>query len=505
MKQIGLTLCFCYFIHSLLAVTYTFSGTANWDTPANWSPSYPGTSIVDGDEAIIAVGAICTITSGTTISIDGILNNLGELTINGSMFFFLGQLDNAGIITNAGSIDNFGAVINNNGTFNNTSSFTNVGFFYNNRLLNNSSTFSNEVLLENSATGEIINTGTLTNAENLNNNGGTVMNANTLENTATGRLAHNGGTFTNTADGTLTNNGTLYSSAIFINEGIINNNATYDMLTTSEHYGTGAVNNTFPQIGLLSPADDTSVGTYTINGNYSQNITAATTYRVNIQSNAGAGVGHDILNISGTATLTGAVEIYFDNTFVPCVGEEYTIMTYSSLIGMPTSVSLFNTSGVLGTHISLNVNPTNLTVSIDAGLPNSACADLTVLLQGVYNGVDMNNDLGMANLIPTQEPYTNLGYTVTANANITTTNSVVASATADPVIDWVLLELRSSAMPTTVTASSAALVLQSGKVVDINGTSPVSFGTVSSGMYHIAVRHRNHLGVMTNTAVVTVL
>ncbi|MCB0814031.1 MAG: hypothetical protein KDB87_12845, partial [Flavobacteriales bacterium] len=36
-----------------------------------------------------------------------------------------------------------------------------------------------------------------------------------------------------------------------------------------------------------------------------------------------------------------------------------------------------------------------------------------------------------------------------------------------------------------------------GDVVDVDGTSPVSFSGVASGSYHVALRHRNHLGVAT--------
>ena len=64
------------------------------------------------------------------------------------------------------------------------------------------------------------------------------------------------------------------------------------------------------------------------------------------------------------------------------------------------------------------------------------------------------------------------------------------------IVDWVIVELRTTASPATVLASCAALVQADGDVVALNGTSPVSI-TVAAGTYHVAVRHRNHLGVMT--------
>ena len=49
-------------------------------------------------------------------------------------------------------------------------------------------------------------------------------------------------------------------------------------------------------------------------------------------------------------------------------------------------------------------------------------------------------------------------------------------------------------------ASRSALLQRDGDVVDTNGVSPVRF-PLSAGWYHVAVRHRNHLGAMTEGAV----
>jgi len=60
----------------------------------------------------------------------------------------------------------------------------------------------------------------------------------------------------------------------------------------------------------------------------------------------------------------------------------------------------------------------------------------------------------------------------------------------------VLLELRDKNDPAFVVASQAALVQRDGDVVAANGTAPVRF-VVPHDDYHLAIRHRNHLGVMT--------
>jgi hypothetical protein len=46
-------------------------------------------------------------------------------------------------------------------------------------------------------------------------------------------------------------------------------------------------------------------------------------------------------------------------------------------------------------------------------------------------------------------------------------------------------------------ATRAGLLLQNGKIVDMDGTSPLRFAATQANNYYIAVRHRNHLGFRT--------
>ena len=62
------------------------------------------------------------------------------------------------------------------------------------------------------------------------------------------------------------------------------------------------------------------------------------------------------------------------------------------------------------------------------------------------------------------------------------------------------VELRSGGEPATVLATRSALVQRDGDVVASDGLNPVSF-PVAPGNYHVAIRHRNHLGAMTATPV----
>ncbi len=109
----------------------------------------------------------------------------------------------------------------------------------------------------------------------------------------------------------------------------------------------------------------------------------------------------------------------------------------------------------------------------------------------------MRDDLRVAGYIPTAQPYN------VAPFNYTGTETRAASVTtvtgSNAIVDWVLLELRNSSTPTTIVSRRAALIQQDGDIVDTDGTSAVRFTSIASGSYYVAVRHRNHLGVMTST------
>jgi hypothetical protein len=71
------------------------------------------------------------------------------------------------------------------------------------------------------------------------------------------------------------------------------------------------------------------------------------------------------------------------------------------------------------------------------------------------------------------------------------------------IVDWMLLELRSSGTAGTVPSvhRRACLVQRDGDMVDMDGTSPVSFVGVMPGNFHVVALHRNHLGCMSSQPV----
>jgi hypothetical protein len=113
----------------------------------------------------------------------------------------------------------------------------------------------------------------------------------------------------------------------------------------------------------------------------------------------------------------------------------------------------------------------------------------------------MHDSLRVKGLIPLTEPYTAMGYTYTGGGGgEATTAPVLAVSGNNAIVDWVIVELRSAANNTTVVASKAGLLQRDGDIVGVDGTSPLGF-VLPAGSYYVAVRHRNHLGIMTNATV----
>lgn len=121
-------------------------------------------------------------------------------------------------------------------------------------------------------------------------------------------------------------------------------------------------------------------------------------------------------------------------------------------------------------------------------------------LEGPYSGPLMSDGLRTGGWLPPSEPYTSLGFSHVGGGGETAQAGVFAVTGNNAIVDWVFVELRSGAPGYPVVATRAALLQRDGDVVDMDGLSPVAFN-MPAGNYHVALRHRNHLGVMTAASV----
>lgn len=151
------------------------------------------------------------------------------------------------------------------------------------------------------------------------------------------------------------------------------------------------------------------------------------------------------------------------------------------------------------------LDPANTTMVLNGFEPFAVSAVQVrprMFLDGPYDAVldRMGDALRSAGQLPLNEPYSAMGYAHVGGGGESTMPAVLATTGVNAIVDWVVVELRSATTPSLVLATRSALLQRDGDVVGVDGTSAVSF-PVAAGNYHIAVRHRNHLGIMSASSV----
>ena len=142
--------------------------------------------------------------------------------------------------------------------------------------------------------------------------------------------------FTQTKGSTILSGGTISFSAGTFDTGIFSGSGT----------GGGSIMN----VGaVLAPGDSTNIGTINLASGsaYVQNSKAAYDVKIGGTSNG----KYDQVNISGTATLGGALNVTAINGYVPKPGDSVTVMTFSSATGQFATV----TKGWVPTYNSTSV------------------------------------------------------------------------------------------------------------------------------------------------------
>ncbi|MDQ5767017.1 cadherin domain-containing protein [Thiothrix subterranea] len=141
---------------------------------------------------------------------------------------------------------------------------------------------------------------------------------------------------------------------------------------------------------------------------------------------------------------------------------------------------------------------------------------LRAWLQGAYKSTDkmMRGDLHRLGLMPQLQPYgelkTAFGYATSSDmvspfdykGTETASAAVLAATGGDAPVDWVLVELRNVFDPGKRVAVAAGLLQRDGDIVDAaTGSKVLPITNADDGLYYIAIRHRNHLAVMTKEPV----
>lgn len=159
----------------------------------------------------------------------------------------------------------------------------------------------------------------------------------------------------------------------------------------------------------------------------------------------------------------------------------------------PNSYKAFTLASTLNSFVKINVKVYLQGAGTGVATPFLANAD-GLLRDDLRSGINTGN----SNLLPTAtEPYTILGFSGVTSNTVTANFSLTGN---DAIVDWILVELRSASNATTIIARQAGFIQRDGDIVDTDGVSALSI-PASDGSYHVSVRHRNHLGVMTASTV----
>ncbi len=115
----------------------------------------------------------------------------------------------------------------------------------------------------------------------------------------------------------------------------------------------------------------------------------------------------------------------------------------------------------------------------------------TAFLHGPYTSTQsMRTDLAGLADFPLAQPFNTPPWDYAGTETLT--------SVPPDIVDWVLLTLREfKTVPNSVVGRRAAFLRSDGKIVDLDGTSPVEFFGVADGLYYLWIQHRTHLGIMT--------
>ncbi|MEP1486867.1 MAG: lectin-like protein [Algibacter sp.] len=199
--------------------------------------------------------------------------------------------------------------------------------------------------------------------------------------------------------------------------------------------------------------------------------------------------GSEIITVTGDQLDGGAT----DNTEITEIlidGQASLDFTSADIGDHEVTITFADTNG--------NTSECMATITL---VPIGITVSPKVYLQGAFLNPNqgeedlMRDDLRVAGLLPTVSPYDDALRT----DSLTFLDGFFATIN-DNIVDWVWVELRDATDNTNVIDGQSALLQRDGDVVGIDGVSPLSFSQPADN-YYIVIKHRNHLGIMSNSAI----
>lgn len=347
--------------------TNTFTNRAGgltWETGGNWSAGYipdaTQTAIVTssplspvvhsiGDDSIagllVNAGSALRI-SGGSLAVSGTTSDSGMLSLSGGSYANNGTLNIAGLFNLLGGTFTGAGAININGGTLNVPSDSTVNWI---------------------ATGPMANSGTMSLANQTISNA--ITNSGTFNSfgglTFSQRFTNQGTFNANSGLSTFSNGLTQNAGDLVLDGGNLSGNLTLD---GGRLKGSGIVTGQVT-VGAATLAPGFSPGTLNITGNLTLSPTSTTSIEL-----WGTTSGlFDVVNVSGSASLAGALNATTGNGYVPAAGDTLRFMTFASSTGsfgstsLPSGMSLSTSASaldLLGPVASASTLPSSVTRAV---------------------------------------------------------------------------------------------------------------------------------------------
>jgi SprB repeat len=239
-------------------------------------------------------------------------------------------------------------------------------------------------------------------------------------------------------------------------------------------------------------------------------------YTITVSDNAGC-TGSTVITITHPPVLSVSISananpVNSGNSLQLTASSSTAILYSWNLPTMSTaSGSIYTvTAGATtaGTYTVVASNATGCTASSTLSITVNSFVKLAAkaMLSGAFNtSTALMTDSLRNGSLPLTEPYSTATYSGSfmhvngGGENISP--SILSVPGNNAIVDWVFLQLRSASNNQQVVATRSALIQRDGDIVDVDGTSPVEFLGTPAGNYFVAVRHRNHVGIMTANAI----
>lgn len=140
---------------------------------------------------------------------------------------------------------------------------------------------------------------------------------------------------------------------------------------------------------------------------------------------------------------------------------------------------------------------------LDAQEQATVLLQAKVFLQGAFDPKTnlMRDTLREQHLLPESQPYTTQRGTLHHDGTERMSSSTLNLTGQTAIVDWVIVELRSSDNKQQVVTRLAALLQRDGFLVMADSLDKNLRLRADSGHYYVVIRHRNHLSVMTKAPV----